>query len=80
MYSFCFVRDNINHVYDVCCILELNIDRNLLNDSFKNVSEFYSPCFVDLKNLQNFLIEHESEIVPTSKAILQCFLEEINNP
>ena len=79
MYSFCFVRDNINHVYDVCCILELNIDRNLLNDSFKNVSEFYSPCFVDVKNLQNFLFEHESKIVPTSKAILQCFLEKTNN-
>ena len=72
--SFCFVKDNINHVYDVCCILELNINRNLLNDSFKNVSEFYFPCFVQVKNLQNFLIKHESNIVPTSKAILQCFL------
>ncbi|AFS80024.1 hypothetical protein NKOR_00510 [Candidatus Nitrosopumilus koreensis AR1] len=76
--SFCFVRDNINHVYDVCCILEINTDRRLFDDSFKNVSEFYSPCFVNIKNLKKFLTDHVSEIVPTSKAILECFFEKNN--
>lgn len=75
LYSFCFVRDNINHVYDVCCILEINIDKSIFDNSFKNVSEFYSPCFVNIKNLKNFLVDNESKIVPTSKAILECFFE-----
>ena len=78
--SFCLVKDNVNHVYDVCCILELAVDRNSLNDSFKNVSEFHSPCFVDIKNLKNFLNKNDLDIVPTSKAILQHFLEKNNQP
>ena len=76
---FCFVRDNKNHVFDVCCVLEINVDPKILTDSFKTVSEFNSPYFVSLENLNSFVCENESNIVPTSKAIVECFLQNYKN-
>jgi hypothetical protein len=72
---FCFVRDNKNHVFDACCILKMNIDPKILIDSFKTISEFNSPCFILLENLKSFVNKNESKIVPTSKAIIECFLQ-----
>lgn len=71
---FCFIKDNINHVFDVCCILEINMKPESLISSFKT-SEFYSPHLILLKNLKSFIDKNNSKIVPTSKALIQCFLQ-----
>ena len=72
---FCFVKDNHNHVFDVCCILEINIKPQLVIQSFKTISEFNSPHFVSLENLKSFVDTNYSKIVPTSKALIRCFLQ-----
>lgn len=71
----CFVKDNHNHVFDICCILEINIEPQLIIKSFKTISEFNSPHFVSLDNLKSFMEENHSKIVPTSKALIRCFLQ-----
>jgi len=65
------VRDNINQVYDVVCLLELSNKLEMLRSSFKKVSEYKQPLFIKVENLEDFLAENSKKIVPTSKAIIQ---------
>jgi len=65
------VRDNINRVYDVVCLLELSNKINELRTSFKKVSEYKQPLFIKVENLEDFLVENSKKIVPTTKAIIK---------
>jgi hypothetical protein len=70
----CFVQDVINHVYDVCSIIEISILKEDLFKSFKNVSEYDEPILIPFSTLENFVNENYDDIVPTSLGILQCFI------
>jgi len=71
------VKDNINRVYDVVCLLELSNKIKELKSSFQSVSEYKEPLFIETKNLENFMKEKSNKIVPTSKAIMKLHL--LNN-
>ena len=72
--SLCFVKDCIDQVYDVCCILETNIGIQKLIHSFKNNSEYKEPELVEISNLKSFVTMNSQRIVPTSLAILEGYL------
>jgi len=72
--SLCFVKDCIDQVYDVCCILETNIDIQKLIHSFKNNSEYKEPELVEISNLKSFVTMNYQRIIPTSLAILEGYL------
>jgi len=72
------VRDNINHVYDVCCLLILNTSSEELTSSFEKVSEYKVPQLVNVKDLKKFSTNNSNKIVPTSKAIIECYFHQID--
>jgi len=70
----CFVEDTKNHVYDVCSIIEISIMKDTILKSFNNVQEYYDPILISFSSLENFLKENNDNIIPTSLAILHCFI------
>jgi len=72
--SFCFVKDLQNRVYDVCCLIEINEKINSIKESFNKVSEYHKPEFVIISELPDFIKKNTDRIVPTSLAILECFI------
>lgn len=72
--SFCFVYDKKNQVFDVVCLIALDIDPKRIIESFKKVSEYKNPQLVPLEDLYNFVRQNKQKIVPTSLAILECFI------
>ena len=52
--SFCLVRDCINRVYDVCCLIEVATSREHVMNCFNKVSEYQKPIFVTISDLPNF--------------------------
>jgi len=73
--TLCLVKDNINHVYDVCCLLEIDINEGQLESSFNKVSEYEKPIFVPVKELSEFSKKNSDKLVPTSKAIIDYYLK-----
>ncbi len=65
-----FVFDKISHVYDVCCIIEINSSIQEIEKSFEGISEYSEPKFISLESLSDFINVNYDRIVPTSLAIL----------
>jgi len=73
-----FVLDKINQVYDVCCLLQLNTSSKSSISSFEKVSEYKLPQLVNVKDLKKFSKNNSDKIVPTSKAIIECYFHLID--
>jgi len=66
------IKDKINNVYDVCCVLEIDEERFNINILENTNDEYYEPTLVSISKLDTFVKENEMRIVPTSKAIIEC--------
>jgi len=73
--TLCLVKDNINRVYDVCCLLEIDTNEAQLESSFNKVSEYTKPIFVPVIELREFSNNNSDKLVPTSKAIIDYYLK-----
>ena len=67
------IKDFINNVYDICCILEINQEDFDINVLKHLSNEYCEPQLITLSELDNFVQSNSAQIVPTSKAILECF-------
>ena len=70
---FCLIRDNHNHVYDICCKIELDLHSKI---HFSN-SEYISSILVSYSDLPNFIQKNSQNIVPTSLGILECIMQHL---
>lgn len=70
--SLCFVKDCINCVYDVCCLIEIKSQKKDLFESFKKVSEYKKLEIISFSELSAFIRKNYKKIVPTSLAVLEC--------
>ena len=74
-FSFlCIIKDKKNSVYDICNIIELNIDKNIILKYWKS-SEYSKPIFVPISSLPNFIEKNHTKIVPTSIGIIDNYLK-----
>jgi len=74
-FSFlCIIKDKKNSVYDICNIIELNIDKNIILKYWKS-SEYSKPIFVPISSLPNFIKKNHTKIVPTSIGIIDNYLK-----
>ena len=73
--SICFVYDKKNQVFDVGCLIILHLNKTELIQNFIQVNEYENPEFVPIENLNNFMKINKKNIIPTSLALLKCFLE-----
>ena len=72
------VIDNLNHVFDICCQMEISISKSKIIKSFEKVSEYGKPELVLINSLPDYVKKNNKRIIPTSQAILSYFLK--NNP
>ncbi|MEM3008196.1 MAG: hypothetical protein QXW38_09665 [Candidatus Nitrosotenuis sp.] len=72
--SFCLVYDKVNQVFDVGCLIYLDIEVKEIIKSFNKVSEYGIPELVPREALTDFMKQNQQKIVPTSLAILECFI------
>ena len=72
--SICLAKDIQNRVYDVCCLLQVKGDRKTIISGLQNAAEYTNPTFVPLAKLSDFINLNSKRLIPTSKAILECFL------
>ena len=69
-----FVKDLNDEVYDVCCLIEIDSDRNEINESSKSMPEYENPIFVSMNDLSSYVKKNKDKIVPTSLAVIDCYL------
>lgn len=67
------IFDRKNQVYDICIIIDVDVDDQHLLDSIQKVSEYHKPCLVPLEHVPRFVQENAHIIVPTSLALLKLF-------
>ena len=69
------VRDNVNKIYDVCCLLELNMNEKDFQLEFVESTEYSEPIIIRIDELESYLEKNYNRIVPTSKALIECYLD-----
>lgn len=69
-----FVKDNINKVYDICCLIEIQSTREEIFSAFENSDEYDEPVLISKNDLKSFVNSNQNHLVPTSKALIECFL------
>ena len=70
----CIIKDKQNFVFDICNIIELNINKKNILKHFKS-SEYSKPLFVPISLLPKFIEKNHKKIVPTSIGILDYYLK-----
>lgn len=76
--NLCLIFDPIEAVYDMCCIIEIDISQKNLLANFNKNEEYVTPQLVKLGELSEFLKERRNKLVPTSVALANCYLYERN--
>lgn len=72
--SICLVYDKNNQIFDIGCLIELNVAKNMILERFAKVNEYKNPEFIPIEDLHDFINKNKKKIVPTSLALLKCFL------
>jgi HAD superfamily hydrolase (TIGR01509 family) len=70
----CIIKDKQNFVFDICNIIELNINKKNILKYFKSF-EYSKPLFVPISLLPKFIEKNHKKIVPTSIGILDYYLK-----
>ena len=70
----CIIKDKQNFVFDICNIIELNINKKNILKHFKS-SEYSKPLFVPISLLPKFIEKNHNKIVPTSIGIIDYYLK-----
>jgi len=73
MKSICLIFDRTIDVFDVCCLIKINMSKEKIFNAFKKITEYNNPEFVLIQDLNNFLEKNKQKIVPTSVGIITYF-------
>lgn len=71
--GFAFVLDTHDNVYDVCCKIIINIEKDVVISKLSNSKEYQSPVFIATDEITNFIKLNSGSIVPTSLALVEAF-------
>lgn len=71
--GFALVYDARERVYDICCVVEVSLQKEDLERMFKDSMEYERPVYVLYEDLPQFISKHKEEIVPTSLALLSAY-------
>ena len=66
---------HLNKIYDVCCLLELNMNEKDFQLEFVESKEYSEPIIIRIDELESYLEKNYNRIVPTSKALIECYLD-----
>jgi HAD superfamily hydrolase (TIGR01509 family) len=69
----CLIKDKQNHVYDICNIIELSVNKNYILQHFTS-KEYSKPVFVLMSSLPKFIKNNHTKIIPTTNGILDYIL------
>lgn len=69
--EFVFVLDQKDNVYDIGCQIIIQESKELITREFSS-TEYESPIFVELKDLNSFINTNKKLIVPTSLALIEA--------
>ena len=72
------VKDKENSVYDLCSIIELNVNKKFISKNFQSF-EYSKPIFVKFSKLTKFIEKNHKQIIPTSMGILDIVLNQKNS-
>ena len=71
----CIIKDKQNVVFDICNIIELNINKKNILKYFKS-SEYSKPLFLPISSLAEFIEKNHKKMVPTSIGMIDFYLTE----
>ena len=74
IFEICVIKDKINSVYDVCCIIKLRINKFTAVKSIRKTAEYTTPKFVKIKDIPEFITRYNKKIVPTTLGLLEYYL------
>ena len=70
--GFAFVLDINHNVYEICCEILLETEKELVAQKFSS-KEYNAPVFIATNNLDNFVKSNVDSIVPTSMALIEAY-------
>lgn len=70
--GFAFVLDIGHNVYDICCEIQLEAKKDFIMQKFSS-TEYNTPRFVALNDLNSFIKENINSIIPTSVALVEAY-------
>lgn len=69
------VHDEKEDTYDICSQIDCALDRETFKISFKNSEEYNELFFIEIGNLKEFVEKNRANLVPTSEALIELYLE-----
>lgn len=79
LHTMCLVKDLRNNVFDICCLIEITVDRNNIIESFKKTTEYSEPILIKIRDLEDFVSKNFKKIIPTSLGIIDYYLSNFKN-
>ena len=73
IFEICVVKDKINSVYDICCIIKLRVSKSIAMKNIRKTAEYTTPKFVKIKDIPEFITRHNKNIVPTTLGLLEYY-------
>ena len=75
--SFAFVLDTNHDVYDICCKILVESNKERFFSEFQSSKEYQSPTAIAVAELADFVKENNEEIVPTSMALIEAYMRSV---
>jgi len=69
---FALIHDPDDPAYDIACHLHVNIGRTQLMAGLAKSDEYDDPVAVPMGEISDWLVAHQDELIPTSRAILSA--------
>ena len=73
IFEICVIKDKINSVYDICCIIKLRVSKSTAMKNIRKTAEYTTPKFVKIKDIPEFITRHNKNIVPTTLGLLEYY-------
>lgn len=70
---FALVFDHVDRVYDVCCLIELNMSRKALMEGLADSDEYGDSELLEMGKVDDFVQNHRNEMIPTSVALIEAY-------
>ncbi len=69
------VKDNKNLVYDICCLIKINSNKEIIKKQIKKTTEYSNLQFIKIKEFEKRKFNKKDKFVPTSLGIMKLFLK-----
>jgi predicted NUDIX family phosphoesterase len=69
------VKDNKNLVYDICCLIKINSNKEIIKKQIKKTTEYSNLQFIKIKEFEKRKFSKKDKFVPTSLGIMKLFLK-----